>query len=136
MLGVHDAEDAWSDTFIAALGAYPDLDDDANVAAWLTTIARHKAIDAIRRRNRRAEPAPGVEEFGVDDDRLEPVDAELYAALATLTDRQRLAVVAHHVHGLAYREVAVILDSSPAAARRAAADGIAKLRRVYPREQP
>src|SRR5437764_541315 len=56
ILGVHDAEDAWSETFLAAMRAYPDLPDDANAEAWLVTIAPRKAIDVLRARNR--QPAP------------------------------------------------------------------------------
>jgi DNA-directed RNA polymerase specialized sigma24 family protein len=47
VLGVHDAEDAWSETFLAAMRAYPDLPDDANTEAWLVTIAHRKAIDVL-----------------------------------------------------------------------------------------
>lgn len=54
VLGPLDAEDAWSDTFLAALRAYPDLADDANVEAWLVTIAHRKCVDIIRRREREA----------------------------------------------------------------------------------
>ena len=36
----------------------------------------------------------------------------------------------HYLAGLPYSDVAAILGGSPEAARRAAADGIAKLRRV------
>jgi methylated-DNA-[protein]-cysteine S-methyltransferase len=56
ILGVHDAEDAWSETFLAAMCAYPDLPDDANAEAWLVTIAHRKAIDVLRARKR--QPAP------------------------------------------------------------------------------
>ena len=56
LLGVHDAEDAWSETFLAAMRAYPDLPDDANAEAWLVTIAHRKAIDVLRARKR--QPAP------------------------------------------------------------------------------
>ena len=48
VLGERDAEDAWSETFLAALMAYPDLPGDANVEAWLVTIAHRKAIDITR----------------------------------------------------------------------------------------
>jgi DNA-directed RNA polymerase specialized sigma24 family protein len=41
-------------------------------------------------------------------------------------------VAYHYLAGLPYSEIAEILDSSVAAARRAAADGIATLRRTYP----
>jgi DNA-directed RNA polymerase specialized sigma24 family protein len=52
--------------------------------------------------------------------------------LAELPDKQRYAVVYHHLAGLPYREVAAITGGSADAARRAAADGIAALRRTYP----
>jgi RNA polymerase sigma factor (sigma-70 family) len=135
MLPVADAEDAWSETFLAALRAYPDLDAHANVAAWLTTIARRKAIDAIRRRERQATPTESIADVGVEDDRLGPADADLLDALAALTERQRLAVVGHHVDGHPFAEVAVLLESTPAAARRAAADGMAKLRAHYRKDE-
>ncbi|MFZ2509948.1 MAG: sigma-70 family RNA polymerase sigma factor, partial [Gordonia sp. (in: high G+C Gram-positive bacteria)] len=40
-----DADDAWSETFLAALRAWPGLDDDVNVEAWLVRVAHRKAID-------------------------------------------------------------------------------------------
>ncbi|HXU23153.1 MAG TPA: RNA polymerase sigma factor, partial [Tepidiformaceae bacterium] len=56
VLGRDDAEDAWSETFLAALRAYPDLKPGSNVRAWLLTIARHKAIDIYRVRARSPVP--------------------------------------------------------------------------------
>jgi len=41
-------------------------------------------------------------------------------------------VAYHYLAGLPYSEIALILDSTVSAARRAAADGIATLRRTYP----
>ena len=61
VLGPDEAEDAWSETFLAALKAYPELDEHANVEAWLVTIAHRKAIDATRAAKRRplaVEPLP------------------------------------------------------------------------------
>src|ERR1700756_3948601 len=55
-VGHADADDAWSDTFLAALRAYPRLAADANVEAWLVTIAHRKAIDIARAAARRAVP--------------------------------------------------------------------------------
>jgi DNA-directed RNA polymerase specialized sigma24 family protein len=49
--------------------------------------------------------------------------------VAALPFKQRAAVVYHHVAGLPYAEVGSLLDSSEAAARRNASDGIAALRR-------
>src|ERR1700743_2698062 len=54
VIGHSDADDAWSETFLAALKAYPDLPADANTEAWLVRIAHRKAIDIIRASSRRA----------------------------------------------------------------------------------
>src|SRR5258708_19453755 len=53
VLGPMDADDAWSETFLAALRAYPTLRPGSNVEAWLVTIAHRKAIDQTRARARR-----------------------------------------------------------------------------------
>lgn len=128
MLPPADADDAWSETFLAALRAYPDLDPSANVAAWLTTIARRKVIDLTRRRDRAPLPAGDVGTDVVAPSHPEPADEELRLALNSLTEQQRTAVVAHHVVGLPHAQTAELLDITPSAARRSAADGIAKLR--------
>ena len=52
-----------------------------------------------------------------------------WAAVRGLPQRQRLAVAYHHLGGLPYAEVAALIGGTPEAARRAAADGIARLRR-------
>jgi DNA-directed RNA polymerase specialized sigma24 family protein len=51
------------------------------------------------------------------------------AHIRALPERQRLTLTYHHLGGLTYREVAAIVGGTPEAARRAAADGIAALRR-------
>ena len=58
--------------------------------------------------------------------------AELTQALAKLPAKQKQAIAYHYLAGLPYAEVAAILGGSADAARRAAADGIAALRRSYP----
>jgi len=129
VLAEADAEDAWSDTFLAALAAYPDLRPGSNVVGWLVTIAHRKAIDVHRRRARHAVPVPEVlDRPSPGDGEPEPPDAELWDAVAALGDKQRGAVLYHHVAGLPYAEVAPLLGCSVAAARRSAADGIARLR--------
>ncbi len=130
MLGPADADDAWSETFAAAMKAYPDLPGDANVEAWLVTIAHRKAVD-VTRATARAIPVPDIPEHGGSAAGAPPgLDGELAEALARLPNRQKQAVAYHYLAGLPYADVAAILGGSPEAARRAAADGIAKLRRV------
>jgi RNA polymerase sigma factor (sigma-70 family) len=125
-----DADDAWSETFLSAMKAYPDLPADANVEAWLVTIAHRKAIDITRAAARRAVPVadtPDTAAAPAADSR----DLDLVGAVAGLPAKQRQAVAYHYLAGLPYTEVAAIVGGSTDAARRAAADGIATLRRSY-----
>ena len=135
LLGRIEADDAWSETFLAALRAYPDLRPDSNVRGWLVTIAHRKAIDQIRARNRAPEPADDLPaRLPAGDPGPEPADTELHDALAELPFKQRGAVVYRYLADLSYADVAALLESSPAAARRSAADGIATLRRHYQKD--
>jgi RNA polymerase sigma factor (sigma-70 family) len=131
ILGPVDADDGWSETFVAALKAYPELPDGANIEAWLVRIAHRKAIDVTRARARRATPVAEVPERP-SAQRADGRDLDLDAALATLPPRQRQAVAYHYLGGLPYREVAAVIGGSSDAARRSAADGIANLRKHYP----
>jgi RNA polymerase sigma factor (sigma-70 family) len=130
VLGPVDADDAWSETFLSALKAYPELPADASIEAWLVTIAHRKAIDVIRTRARRAIPTDDLSETAGTPDTEH--DDDLAEALARLPGKQQQAVAYHYLAGLPYADIATILGGSTDAARRAAADGIATLRRTYP----
>ena len=135
LLGPVEAEDAWSETFLAALRAYPELRPGSNVRGWLVTIAHNKAIDQIRARLRVPVPAGELpERLSGGDPGPETADSELQNALAGLPPKQRGAVVYRYLADLPYAEVAALLDCSQAAARRSASDGIARLRRHYGKE--
>ncbi|MGH3373599.1 MAG: RNA polymerase sigma factor [Actinoallomurus sp.] len=133
VLGPDDAEDAWSETFLSALKAYPELPPDANVEAWLVTIAHRKAIDVTRAAARRPTPVETVPERVSRTGRPDQWDGDLWNALRALPARQRQAVAYHYLAGLPYKEIAAISGGSADAARRAAADGIKNLRTTYPR---
>lgn len=131
VLGHHTAaDDAWSETFLSALRAWPDLPDDANVRAWLVTIAHRKAIDAVRRESRNVpmadvpEPLP-ADGFPSEDER------ELWTRVAALPDRQRWAIAYHYLAGLPYADVAELIGGSAESVRRASADGMKTLRSIY-----
>ena len=128
LLGPVDAQDAWSDTFVSALQAYPRLRPDSDVRAWLVTIAHHKAIDQLRRAGRQAVPVGDPPEIAVLDSVAHVDDEGLRAAVQRLPFKQRAAVTYRYLADLAYADIAVLLDSSEVAARRSAADGIAALR--------
>ncbi len=106
LLGPVDADDAWSETFLAALRAYPDLAPGSNVAGWLVTIAHRKAIDQLRASPARTGPAGELPDDRRGADGIpEPADDDLRDALDALPPKQRGAVVYHHLAGLPYAEV-------------------------------
>jgi RNA polymerase sigma factor (sigma-70 family) len=135
IVGPVEAEDAWSETFLSALRAYPDLPADANVEAWLVTIAHRRAIDAGRARARRPVPTDTLPDRPARYGDPAARDPDLWTALQRLPTKQRQAIAYHHIAGLPFAEIAEILDNSPDAARRAAADGIKTLRKSYLKDE-
>lgn len=135
--GPADADDAWSETFLSALRAYPTLRPESNVRGWLVTIAHHRSIDLVRRR-RSVPLAPHDDRFESPTDGTGPgrLDDRLVASLLELTERQRSAVALRYLGDLDYRDVAELLGCSVDAARRSAADGIARLRQHLPEGSP
>lgn len=131
-----EAEDAWSETFLAALQAWPELPATTNVQAWLVTVAHRKAVDIIRRRVRHAVPYGDLPEPPLDAGPDHSAALDLRRVVALLPERQRLCVAYHHLGGLPYNDVAALIGGTPAAARRAAADGIAALRRHLAQNDP
>jgi RNA polymerase sigma factor (sigma-70 family) len=136
LLAGPDADDAWSETFLAALRAYPGLPETANVEAWLVTIAHRKAIDVLRARRRHPVPVRDLPEGPATAGVPGTGDSGLWQAVRELPDKQRQAVAYHYVAGLPYAEIAEILGGTTDAARRAAADGIKNLRKNYPGGAP
>src|ERR1700679_391042 len=104
VLGHADADDAWSETFLAAMKAYPNLPAQANVEAWLVTIAHRKAIDITRARARRALPTDNVPETPspAHPESDHYLIEDLTDALARLPAKQKHAVAYHYLAGLPY----------------------------------
>lgn len=131
VVGPVDADDAWSDTFLAALRAFPDLPEDANVQAWLVTIAHRKAIDIVRKRREDRLPLDDLIErpspIGVPGTTAD----DLWDAVEALPLKQRQAVAYHYLAGLPYAEIADLIGGTSESARRAASDGIKTLRGTF-----
>jgi len=125
-LGAHDAEDAFQETFLAALRAYPRLRTSSDVRAWLLTIARNKALDAHRTRQRRPIPVETLPERSITspDEALD----DLSAISAVKSSRAREVLLLRYAADLSHKEIARILGTTEAASRRAAADGLRTLR--------
>lgn len=131
-----DADDAWSETFLSALRAWPELPEDTDIEAWLVRVAHRRAVDVVRRSARTDTPVGGADDLvvldrrGTSTDDDETRDHSIWDAVAALPTRQRLCVAYRYLGGLPYAEIAALTGGSETAARRAAADGVATLRRA------
>ncbi|MBA3866556.1 MAG: sigma-70 family RNA polymerase sigma factor [Solirubrobacterales bacterium] len=125
-VGHEAADDCFQETFLAALRAYPKLNDAGNLRGWVITIAHRKAIDHHRARGRRPLPVAEVAEVGVED----PLPGgEIWTAVGVLPPKQRAAVTLRYASDLPHAEIADALGCSPAAARRSLHEGIKRLRK-------
>jgi RNA polymerase sigma factor (sigma-70 family) len=128
-VGPNDAEDCFQETFLAALRAYPRLEDDRNLRGWLLTIAHRKAIDHHRARGRRATPVgepPDVADTRADPQQVR--DPGIWRSVAALPAKQRSAVALRFAADLSHREIAAAIGISEEAARRNVHEGVKRLR--------
>jgi RNA polymerase sigma-70 factor, ECF subfamily len=113
------AEDAVQDTFLAAVQRWPVDGTPPNPAAWITTTAKRKAIDVIRREERRADKETLMARLeampddigGLEDDRLRLIFTCCHPALAL---DARVALTLRTVCGLSTVEVARAFVTSEA----------------------
>jgi RNA polymerase sigma factor (sigma-70 family) len=128
-VGRHDADDAFQETFISALRAYPRLRPDSNLRGWVLTIAHNKALDTHRARGRR--PLPVAEVYERPDPGADPAggESELWDLVRALPARQREVLTLRYAGDLTHAEIAIALGCSEEAARRAASDGLKTLRK-------
>ncbi len=131
-VGPVDAEDAFQETFLSALRAYPKLRDASNLRAWLFQIAHRKALDVHRGRSRRPLPVEELPEVAVvgEGGRREP---ELWQAVRRLPDKQRTAVFMRFAADLDYAQIGAALDCSEPAARQNVRAGLATIRKGWAR---
>jgi RNA polymerase sigma factor (sigma-70 family) len=129
-VGPHEADDAFQETFVSALRAYPRLTDASKLDRWVLRIASRKAIDHHRAASRRAIPSGDLPEHAVLPGGPAELDGDLRAAVASLPPRQRVAVVHRHVLDRSYADVAEMMGISEEAARANVYQGVKKLREL------
>jgi RNA polymerase sigma factor (sigma-70 family) len=124
MLGRDAAEDAFQETFLRALRAYPTLRHGRHLRAWALEIAHNVAVDMLRRERVTSADVPDLETV---DEPL-PYD-ELRRLTAGLPKKERAAVFLRYGYDLSYEDIGAAIGSSPEAARQAASSGVRRLRR-------
>jgi RNA polymerase sigma-70 factor (ECF subfamily) len=114
----HRAGDAVQDAFLRAWQELPRLQDAARFGGWLLQIVRNAAIDLRRRVRPTQADFPDLASRGPEPAQaLEHSDAaaRIQAALASLDETTRTAVVLRYYEGLSAREIGEALNLSPAA---------------------
>ncbi len=109
-----DADDAAQDAFLSALRNLGRYDASRPFGPWLMRIVANAATDRRRRQQvRTAEQiSPQTPHSGPTPDRevlRRELRAALEAALATLPDRRRIAIVMFDVEGYTHQEIAEVL---------------------------
>jgi len=117
------AEEATQDVFLRAWeGAGQYRVEQGTVRTWLASIARHRAIDHLRRKSARAETqsvswdeveeAPGMEPPSASaqqEAELSMLRAEVRAAMVRLPDEQKEALALAYFRGYTQGEIATAL---------------------------
>jgi RNA polymerase sigma factor (sigma-70 family) len=122
-LGRDKAEDAFQETFLRALRAYPRLEHGDHLRAWALTIASRIVLDDARRKR----PQGELPELSTED------GLPAFEELAPLTDglppKERAAVVLRYGYDLDYDDIGAAIGSNESAARQAASAGVRRLRK-------
>jgi len=132
-----DAEDVTQDVFVQAWRQASRFDTTrGNVAAWLLTMARSRAIDLIRRR--RIRPQPGADDMVMETKDASPAPdvqfewvqrAEvIQEAMGALPLLQRLAIELAFFEGLTQAEIAEQLEVPLGTVKTRIRQGLLKLR--------
>ena len=128
-VGPVDAEDAFQETFLSALRAYPKLRDASNLRAWMFQIAHRKALDVHRARARNPIPVEQLPEVAAAP--VPEQEPALWRAVRRLPDKQRTAVFLRFAADLDYAVIGAALECSEPAARQNVRAGLATIRKGW-----
>lgn len=125
----NDVEDVVQETLLAIHLKRHTWNSDQPLGPWVRAIARHKLIDALRRRGRRIEvPIEAVLETLAADEPRSDLDRQDAARLVDgLRGRQQAIVRAISIEGKSIREVAERLEMNEGAVRVALHRGLKAL---------
>jgi RNA polymerase sigma-70 factor, ECF subfamily len=119
-----EAEDLTAQVFTGLLEGLAHYHEQGNFAAWLFTIARHKAIAAYRCRHPDLSLENAEEISGSGEDLLEQIvqderQTRMAILFARLIEEQRELLRLRFTAGLGYAEIGAVLGRSEAAVKMA-----------------
>lgn len=103
-------------------------------STWLLNVTRHRAIDLLRQRRRRIQPAlsldasPEAQESTAGPSSAEDVQRELHLLLRALPDNQRQAIELSYFYGYTHEEIARQLNLPLGTVKSRILLGLRKLR--------
>jgi RNA polymerase sigma-70 factor, ECF subfamily len=108
------AEEVAQDVFLELHGKMTELASPEHVLFWLRKVATHRAIDYVRRQERRPEQAcdpDELPEIAIDDDPGDPLlSRQLRQLVASLPTMQRTVIVLRYQEDLTPEEIGVMLS--------------------------
>jgi RNA polymerase sigma-70 factor (ECF subfamily) len=140
--GAPEAEDYLQETFLRAFQAYPRLDANANVRAWLYRIATNVARTGFKRNDsrekreekagdlilRHADPTHDLVQDRMNFDRAVQM-------VMSLPYKQRAAFMLRKYHDWTYAEIGEILECSQESARANVYQALQKLKEMAKRSE-
>lgn len=129
-----DACDGVQEVFFRAWKSIERYRGDANAKTWLLSIARHYAIDVIRKKKRDSARARNLSENPAASYTPPTYVLELEETLASLRPSQRQVFVLRCIEDLSIKDVAQILGWSSARVQVTYFRALRVLRRLYSEE--
>jgi len=121
LLDREEAQDVAQETFIRVHAALERFDQKRDFVNWLYRIGRNLAIDAFRRRRRRAAPMEDLTHIPLDAPPRTSAEVDLPDRVAEVLQElpvaYRLALTLREFHGMSPREIARVTDCSYPTAR-------------------
>ena len=122
-----DAEDLVQDTYLRAFRGFAGFQEGTNLKAWLYRILTNSFINTYRKKQREPQTVEGPDdadewylydrlggrsvEVSAENEVLDRIpDSDVKAALESLSENFRLAVLLADVEGFSYKEIAEIMD--------------------------
>ena len=127
LINPHDAEEATQETMLRVLRSLPSFNGRYNLRAWVARIATNLCLDKLRQESRKANGEEmnvvflehQIDDAAVQADPGEVLERvvkrdEIRAHLEKLPEQHRIALVLRDVEGLGHKEIADVLNTSPA----------------------